>query len=61
MIVDNDVEMIPTGINASKDQLPLLQTTRKGTGETACCFSARKRLLGRVSGDRYSGAGVYNR
>ena len=33
---------------------------RKCTGETACCFSARKRLLGRVTGDRYS-AGVYNR
>ena len=32
----------------------------KCTGKTACCFSARKRLLGRVTGDRYS-AGVYNR
>ena len=27
---------------------------------TACCFSARKRLLGQVSSDRNS-AGVYNR
>ena len=31
-----------------------------GRNLTACCFSARKRLLGRVTGDRYS-AGVYNR
>jgi hypothetical protein len=31
----------------------------KSTGKTACCFSARKRLLGRVSRSIY-GAGVYN-